>query len=209
METRGFLISWAKPEASSLEVVELLRPPPLDLQLLERGEIAEHGDAPQDARPRRRAGADTVQMTGRVVASPGEGDLRVGDGAPVGHRPGQRLAQAGREHRGRLEPHVGGEQPREMLGRAVEQRDPARRVDGHHPAVDGGHDVLHVLVGEDDLGVELGVLHRDARLVGQGGEQVEIVGIVGIARPLGPERDRADDGVVRSGAAGPPPSRAR
>ena len=92
-------------------------------------------------------------------------------------------------------PRLLGPDARELLRRPVEQRDLAGRIDGDHPALDRRDDVVEMLVGQDDLRVELRVLHCDAGLVGERHQEIEVLGIERVSGELGPDHDCSDDPV--------------
>ena len=177
--------------SQDLEVGQSLHSLALGLQLLERREVTEHRDRAQDGAPGIAQGRGRADH--RAGRRPGvQHDLRRRPRLPVLERRAQQRAQDLGQPAHGLAPDRLGPQRREALRRPIEHGDAPRRVHRHHPALDGGHDVFHVLVGEHDLGVELGVLDRDPRLIGQRHQQVQIVGIERVARTLGADGDRSD-----------------
>ena len=116
---------------------------------------------------------------------------------PFGGACQQWPAQARRQRRCRPARDVVGGQPGQSLRRPIEHRHPPRRIDGHHAALDRGHDVLDVLVRQHDLRVEPRVLDGDSRLVRQRHQQVEVLRVKRIAGELRPDRDERDQPVVR------------
>ena len=90
-----------------------------------------------------------------------------------------------------------GRQPREVLGRPVEHRDLPPGVDRHDPALQRGHDVLQIFVGDDDRRVQLRVLDGDPGLIGQRHQEVQVLLIERIARQLRPHGDHRDQRVLR------------
>ena len=181
-----------------LEVGEPLGAPPLDLELLQGGEVAEHHDRPQHGTARvthgRRRADD--RPAGAAVGRR-QVDVRLGARLAILDGGAQRVTEAGRQHVDAGVLGVLGRQPREVLGRPVEHRDLPPGVDGHHPALQGGHDVLQVLVGDDDRRVELRVLDGDSGLIGQRHQEVQVLLIERIARQLRPHGDHRDQRVLR------------
>ena len=143
-----------------LEVGQPLGAPTLVFELLERREIAEHGHR-ADHCPRRvverRGGADH----GMAGGSTRQRDLRLGAGLPATHRSEERARERIGKARGRHPLDLFGGQSGEPLGRRVDHGDPADGVHRDHPALDRRDDVPHILVGENDLGIELRVLDGD------------------------------------------------
>jgi hypothetical protein len=175
-----------------LEIREPLGPLPLDFERFQRREIAEHRDGAQDG-----AGL-VVQRRRRADDQPGRHAIRqlslgLSSGSTAHDGLGKHSAHARRQHTERLESHALDRQPGELLRRAVEERDLAGCVDGHHAALDGGDDVVQMLVGQQHLCVQLRVLHRDPGLVGQRHQQIEILRIERITREFGPDHDSPDD----------------
>ena len=83
-----------------------------------------------------------------------------------------------------------------MRRRLVEQDDPSCRVHRDHPTADRGDDACDVLVGDDHLGIPLGVLHGHASLVGQRHQEVEVLSVERVPGELRADRDGADDRVL-------------
>jgi hypothetical protein len=73
---------------------------------------------------------------------------------------------------------------------------PAKQADRDDSALNCRDDVVEMLIREYDLGIELRVLDRHPSLVGERHQQIEVLGIKGIAGPLGADDDRADDRVL-------------
>ena len=87
-------------------------------------------------------------------------------------------------------------EPRQLFGCPVEDRDVLGPVDGDDPALDRPDDVLQVLVDQDHLLVQLRVLDRNPRLIGQGGEKIYVLRVEWITRHLLPQRDDTNEIVV-------------
>jgi len=57
----------------------------------------------------------------------------------------------------------------------VGQRDLAVSVNGYDATVHGAKNVLNILVYQDDLAIQLGILHSDGRLIGNCSQKFNIL----------------------------------